>query len=97
MSAISDLPKPQWLIDAPEEERASWQLGWLLDMCAAYAHKSGKMTALSEFCGFSPSAIGKAKHLGVISPEMAVQIESRLGRDVITREALCPKIFAIKD
>ncbi len=94
--AISAIPEPLWLQQMPVgDPRRKARLAWLLDLCALYASEDGRMTTLSTRCGFSSSAIGKAKHLGAISPEMAIEIERCLGRAWITREVLLPELFAV--
>lgn len=94
--AISSVPEPMWLQQMPPgDSRRKARLAWLLDLCALYWSKDGRMTTLSADCGFSTSAIGKAKHLGSISPEMAIEIERKMGRGWITREVLLPELFAV--
>ena len=97
MSVISALPEPTWLAGLTGEAQRRARLGWMLDLCALYGSPDGKMVTFSILCQYAPSAIGKAKHLGQMSPELANKIESYLGRDIITREALCPEIFATKE
>lgn len=95
--AISLIQEPLWLQQTPPgEPRRKARLGWLLDLCTLYASEKGGLAALSTRCGFSSSAIGKAKHLGVISPEMAIEIEKCLGRAWITREVLLPELFSVE-
>lgn len=95
--AISLIQEPMWLQKTPPgDPRKKARLRWLLDLCALYYSEGGRMTDLSVGCGLSSSAIGKAKHLGVISPEMAICIEKHLGRAWITREVLLPELFSVE-
>lgn len=95
--ALSTLEEPMWLQDkAPGRPKQKARLAWLLDLCALYASPDGSLKTLSIMCGFSSSAIGKARHLGTISPEMAIEIEKKLGRAWITREVLLPELFSIE-
>ncbi len=95
--ALTLLPEPIWVERAAVgEPRRIARLRWLLDLCALYGSIDGKMTTLSLRCGFSSSAIGKAKHLGALSPEMAIEIERCLGRAFITRDVLLPELFKIE-
>lgn len=92
--ALALVPMPLWVDQAaPGDPRRIARLRFLLDLCALYGTPDGRMTTLSMRCGFSPSAIGKAKHLGAVSPEMAIEIERCLGRGWITREVLLPEMF----
>lgn len=95
--ALSLIQEPLWLQQmAVGEPRKVARLKWLLDLCALYATEDGKMTDLSLMCGFSSSAIGKARYVGAISPDMAIRIEQCLGRAWITREVLLPELFSIE-
>lgn len=95
--AISLIQEPMWLQKtAPGDPYRKARLRWLLDLCALYYSEEGRMTDLSKGCGLSSSAIGKAKHLGVISPEMAICIEKLLGRAWVTREVLLPELFSVE-
>ncbi|WLJ71108.1 hypothetical protein [Sphingomonas phage Carli] len=96
MSAAPLYPEPSWLHTIPEEERGSARLRWVLEIAAAYATAEGTMTALSVLCGMDQSTIGKAKHLGQLSPRLAIKIENVLGRDIMPREMLCPEFFVVE-
>lgn len=95
--AIALIHEPLWLEQTPiGEPRRKARLRWLLDLCALYYSEGGRMTELSLACNLSASAIGKARHLGVISPEMAICIEKLLGRAWVTREILLPELFSVE-
>lgn len=95
--ALSLIQEPLWLEQTPPgEPRRKARLRWMLDLCALYYSPEGRMTDLSLACDLSSSAIGKAKHLGVISPEMAICLEKLLGRAWVTREILLPELFSVE-
>lgn len=96
MSPKPHYPEPRWLADLPEDDRPAARLRWILEIAASYATPEGTMTALSLLCDKSDSTIGKAKHLGQLSPRLAIKIEQVLGRDIMPREALCPEIFSVE-
>ena len=81
----------------PEEDKAAAKLRWLLSLAAIYASRDGTATALAEALDTGNTAILQAKARGRISGEMAVKLESLLGRDLFPRELFRPDLFIVAD
>jgi len=88
-------PTPSWLDSLPEEEKTQARLRWLLSLAALYASETGTATALAELLDSGPTAILQAKSRGRISGEMAVKLETLLGRELFPRELFRPDLFVI--
>jgi len=54
----------------------------------------GSEAALGEACGCSQRAINRAKHLGRVTPQMAIAVE-RATKNKISRAQLCPEVFSV--
>lgn len=87
---------PLWYESVPEEDRDTVKLRLLLSIAAIYASQDGTATKLAELLGVGNTAILQAKFRGKISGEMAVKLESCLGRDHFPRELFRPDLFTIE-
>lgn len=75
-----------------EEERVvkSAQLNFLVRQAALHINCQGKLNFLTEKAGISYEGLSIALRRGWLSGPMACAIESAVGRDKVTKEALCP-------
>jgi hypothetical protein len=89
-------PMPAWHEELPEAEQGKSALRHHLNLAAIYATREGTATALSHALGMGDTAILQAKVRGKISGEMAVKIESLLGRDLFPRELFRPDLFIVE-
>lgn len=89
-------PMPAWHDELPEAEKAGAKLRHLLNLAATYATQEGTATALSRALGVGDTAILQAKVRGKISGEMAVKLESLLGRELFPRELFRPDLFVVE-
>ncbi len=96
MSAQNQWPMPSWLDSVPEEEKAAARIKWLLSLAALYSSESGTATALAEQLEIGNTAILQAKARGKISGELAVRLETLLGRELFPRELFRPDLFLIQ-
>lgn len=92
-----NIPLPRWIdsLSAPHKDHAKQR--FLLRMAALHASESGTLAALTEALGRSKNAL--TRHVCAdpepVSVELAIEIESLVGRAVLPREALRPDIFLI--
>lgn len=61
-----------------------------------YASREGTATTLSALVGRNEHFIAKQREHGRLTPELAVELESLLGRDKFPRELFRPDIFLIE-
>ncbi|HLP69141.1 MAG TPA: hypothetical protein VK181_16625 [Rhizobium sp.] len=80
-----------------EADQGKAQARVLLDIAAIYATSSGTSSALAHALGVNPTAILQARSRGKVSAELAVKIESLLGRALFPRELFRPDLFLIGD
>lgn len=95
MSSLIEWPMPAWHRALPAEDRAKAEARVLLDLAAIYATPEGTASALARSLGLSPTAILQARTRGKVSPELAVRLETRLGRDFFPRELFRPDLFIV--
>ena len=95
MSAAPLWKEPSWLADVPASDRASCLLSFHLGIAALYGTPEGTMKALALLVSCPESSFSQAKKKGAISPRLAIRIEEKVGRDVMTRETLCPDFFSV--
>lgn len=86
--------EPAWIAELQEGERATARLRFYLNLAAAFYSESGSLPKLSEACDFNQSHLNVCRQRGRVSPEVAVKLESVLGREYFPRELFNP-IFAI--
>lgn len=89
-------PEPAWIAELQEEDRGCARVRFFLRLAAAWHSESGSLTVLSRDLGLSDAHLNVARKRGRVSPELAVMIESALGRDHFPRE-LFNDIFAVAD
>ena len=89
-------PMPAWHDEVPEAERAAACLRHLLNLAALYASREGTATSLAKALGVGDTAILQAKVRGKISGEMAVKLETLLGRELFAREIFRPDLFIVE-
>lgn len=90
----SKWPEPAWIAELPQDERGPAKVRFYLNIAAAYHNDTGSLVALSEALGVSRTYLNVARQRGRVSPELAVKIESVMGRDRFPRE-LFNDIFAV--
>lgn len=96
MSTEKQWPMPSWHDSLPDEEKAAARAKVLLTLAALYATQSGTATAFAELLELSPTTVLQAKARGKVSGELAVKIESILGRSLFPRELFRPDLFVIE-
>ncbi len=96
MSSTNQWPTPFWHESVPEKDRDAAKLRLLLSLAAIYASESGTATAFAQALGVGDTAILQAKARGRISGELAVRIETLLGRELFPRELFRPDLFLIQ-
>lgn len=79
-------PEPAWIAELPEEERGRAKVRFYLSLAAAWHSDRGTLTELSRSLGLNDAHLNVARKRGKVSPELAVQIESILGRENFPRE-----------
>jgi hypothetical protein len=89
-------PEPAWIAELPSEKRGPARIKHLLNLAAAYHNDSGSLTQLSIALGKNRAHLNVARQRGRVSPEMAVQIETHLGREHFPRE-LFNDLFVIAE
>lgn len=92
MSASQCFPEPSWLGNLPREEQEGYRLRFNIAMAALYARPDGSIIKFSEELGLPPTALSKAKTLMRLSPEVALKIEQRLGRELFPWECFLPAL-----
>ena len=86
--------EPAWIAELQERERAVARLRFYLNLAAAFHSESGSLTKLSESCELNQAHLNVCRQRGRVSPEVAVKLESVLGREFFPRELFNP-IFNI--
>jgi hypothetical protein len=85
---------PSWLEDLPEDERDAAKARFLVRLCALYDNPASSIGNLSEALGYQRNSLITITK-GGISPNVALALERRLGREIAPREVLNPAYFAI--
>jgi hypothetical protein len=96
MPSQKQWPMPAWHESVPAEEKPAATIRLLLSLAAVYASEEGTASALADRLGLGKTAILQAKSRGRISPDLAVQLESLLGRDLFPRELFRPDLFVVE-
>jgi hypothetical protein len=86
--------EPAWIAELPEEHRGKSKVRFYLSLAAAWHSEAGTLTELSRSLGLNESHLNVCRKRGKVSPELAVKIESALGRDHFPRE-LFNDIFTV--
>lgn len=90
----SKWPEPAWIAELPREQRGAAKVRFYLSLAAAWHSEAGTLTELSRTLGRHEAHLNVARKRGKVSPELAVEIESALGRENFPRE-LFNDIFAV--
>ena len=89
-------PEPAWIEELPQDQRKAGRIRFYLNLAATHFSEAGSLSELSRGIGHPPSALFASRQRGNVAPEMAVKLESALGRDRFPRE-LFNDIFAISE
>ena len=88
-------PMPAWHDSVPEPDKQAACVRLLLSLAAIYATEAGTLGALAAALDEKPEAIRQARARGRITPEIAIKIETLLGRERFPREIFRPDLFVI--
>ena len=90
---------PPWVTNAKSHEEQIRRMGrMLLRQCAVWYHPSGSIQHLSRGLGLGRRTLSAyMTQERLITPELAIKIESLIGRHVVTREAFRPDMFLPAD
>lgn len=89
-------PEPAWIAELPREDRGRAKVRFYLSLAAAWHSEKGTLTELSRTLGLNEAHLNVARKRGKVSPELAVSIESALGRERFPRE-LFNDIFTVAE
>lgn len=95
MSPLSQIPLPAWLADLPDVEREAAKTRFMLCLAAAYLEDRGSYSKLARALNVPVNTVHSARERGQISPEMAIAVESLLGRALFPRELFRPDLFTL--
>lgn len=87
--------EPAWIAELPETDRSPAKVRFYLNLAAAYFSESATLTELSRALDLETSRLNVCRQRGRVSPELAVKLETLLGRDAFPRELFNP-IFAVQ-
>lgn len=76
------------------KESRSEELHRLIRAAALHLDPKASITTLATRAGINPETIRNSIRIGRFSAGCACAIESAVGRDVVTKEQLCPEKFA---
>jgi|SRR5690349_3709939 len=89
-------PEPAWIAELPKEKRGPAKVRYYLSVAAAWHSEAGTLTELSRSLGRHEAHLNVSRKRGKVSPELAVEIEQKLGRECFPRE-LFNDIFTVAD
>lgn len=89
-------PEPAWIAELPQDKRGPAKVRYYLGLAAAWHSEAGTLTELSRALGRHEAHLNVARKRGKVSPELAVEIESVMGREYFPRE-LFNDIFAVTE
>lgn len=95
MSTKFEWPMPAWLAQTPDVDRPQARTRFLLCLAAVYVAERGNQSKLARAIGSHIKTVLAAGDRGQVSPEMAIAIESVLGRELFPRELFRPDLFNI--
>ncbi len=95
MSTKFAWPEPSWLASTQDDVQAQVRTRFFLCLAAAYCGERGNHARLARTIGMNVQAVHSARERGQVSPEMAIAIESALGRELFPRELFRPDLFTI--
>jgi hypothetical protein len=85
-----DVCLPAWLDDLPQEDQAAARARFLLRLAALHYSPAGQLKSLSTALDMHPNSLAA---YDTISPELAVRLESLLGREKFPRSLFRPDLF----
>jgi len=88
---------PHWVTNPKilSDNFNSKRLSFLVQKAALHHNPRGSVQVLSDAMGMYRTAIYAAIAKGEMTPSMACTIEAIVGKDVVSKEDLCPEKFAI--
>lgn len=95
MNVENQWPMPKWLGEIPDVERQPATTRFLLCLAAIYIKDRGSTADLARELGLNANQINVMKARGQVSGEIAVKIETLLGRETFPRELFRPDLFLI--
>lgn len=90
------MPEPTWLAGEKDPELSKKRTRFLLSLACVYYSESGQASDLAEAVGMTPNAFAVMKTRGKLPPEMAVALETALGRDLFPRALFRPDLFEVE-
>lgn len=88
-------PEPAWIAKLPQDQQGPSRVRYFLNLAAAFCSERGSLTKLGDGIGVTAESLLAARSRGRVSPDLAVKIETGLGRDLFPRE-LFNDIFTIE-
>lgn len=96
MSVAEAVPAPAWVTTRQTPESVDHaKLCFLVRLAALYHNEKGSLGRLSLAIGLSEPALAMACKRGQITGEVAVAIESAIGRSLFPREMFRPDLFTL--
>lgn len=91
-------PVPTWISSADAAEKTTESRLFYIRLAALYATPNGSLPALSKAIGRSENLLtGIYAHKRKLQVRDAIRIEALVGRNVVTREMLCPEVFDVEE
>ena len=87
--------EPAWIAELPEKDRGQGRLRFYLNLAAAFHSEGGNLNQLSTSLGLNQAHLNVCRQRGSVSPEIAIKLESALGRTNFPRE-LFNDIFVVE-
>jgi hypothetical protein len=88
---------PAWLAAVEPADQPAERTRFLLRLAALYVDPQGRLSELSRLCGLADNTLATvSKRQDKISPEIAVAVETAVGRDILPRELLRPDLFSVQ-
>lgn len=84
---------PKYIDDLPEDQQAQARCRFLVRLAALYYSPEGKLNKLSKALDLHENTLATTDS---ITAEMAVKLESLLGRDLFPRELFRPDLFDVE-
>lgn len=89
------MPEPAWLTGEKDPEFTKKRTRFWLSIACLYYSESGQSGDLAKAIGLTPNSFAVMKTRGKVSPEIAVALETALGRERFPRELFRPDIFKV--
>lgn len=89
---------PGWLSRIDADKQAAEKTRFFLKLAALYVDPEGRLSELSKACGLAENTLATiSRRDAPLSPEIAIKIETAVGRAVMTREILRPDLFVVSE